>query len=314
MNFLNFEYFLVIVEEGGFSRAARRLYVSQQALSEHVKKLEEEIGVPLLKRDGKLRLTVAGECFAEGAREIFRVKDKMLRDIANVTDKRRRKITLGIPPYDIPPFLPDLLTEYKKSYPQYDYAVIERDDVDISHNFNGIDLYICYMPIDPNTERIFITEDDYCALVISDELIQKTYGKRWKTIEKALMKKHDLSLLKDVPFIMPLKKYGYQSRYITNIFNEYSFSPTVSFESDSGELNASMCIRGEGAYLGHRDYCERKFSKYIDPENGPLKLYRIKTFEAKSDLVICYQKGKHLHPAETSFIETAKKQVNGQNS
>ena len=45
MNFLNIKYFIAIAEEQNISAAARKLYVSQQSLSEHLKKLETEIGV-----------------------------------------------------------------------------------------------------------------------------------------------------------------------------------------------------------------------------------------------------------------------------
>lgn len=48
MNFLNIKYFIAIAEEQNISAAARKLYVSQQSLSEHLKKLETEIGAPLL--------------------------------------------------------------------------------------------------------------------------------------------------------------------------------------------------------------------------------------------------------------------------
>ncbi len=50
MNFRNLQYFLAAAEEKNFTHAARRLYISQQSLSGHVAKLEEELGVPLFER------------------------------------------------------------------------------------------------------------------------------------------------------------------------------------------------------------------------------------------------------------------------
>lgn len=69
MNFLNIKYFIAIAEEQNISAAARKLYVSQQSLSEHLKKLETEIGAPLFIRGNTITLTVAGECFLDGAKE-----------------------------------------------------------------------------------------------------------------------------------------------------------------------------------------------------------------------------------------------------
>lgn len=63
MNFQNIEYFLAVAEYGNFTKAARSLYISQQSLSENIKRLEEEIGTPLLVRGKTVTLTRAGECF-----------------------------------------------------------------------------------------------------------------------------------------------------------------------------------------------------------------------------------------------------------
>jgi DNA-binding transcriptional LysR family regulator len=58
------EYFLAVVEEGSFSRAASRLNVTQPALSQQVKALEHEVGAPLLDRLGRgVRTTAAGRAY-----------------------------------------------------------------------------------------------------------------------------------------------------------------------------------------------------------------------------------------------------------
>ena len=61
MNFRNLEYFLAAAEEKNITRAAKKLYISQQSLSEHIAKLEDELGVPLFERTPNLKLTYAGE-------------------------------------------------------------------------------------------------------------------------------------------------------------------------------------------------------------------------------------------------------------
>ena len=44
MNLLNLEYFLVAAEEMNFTRAAKRLYIAQQSLSNHIARLEDSLG------------------------------------------------------------------------------------------------------------------------------------------------------------------------------------------------------------------------------------------------------------------------------
>lgn len=110
MNFQNIEYFLTVAEFGNITKAAQSLYISQQSLSENIRRLEEEVGTPLFERGGKtLTLTPAGKCFHSGSSKILKIQDKMLREIAIISKTSRCKIVLDVPPMDLPPFLPQVL-------------------------------------------------------------------------------------------------------------------------------------------------------------------------------------------------------------
>jgi DNA-binding transcriptional LysR family regulator len=71
MDLLQLEHFLAVVEEGTFTRAAERVCRTQPAVSQSIKKLEEEIGAPLFARDvHELSLTEAGRVLADYARRM----------------------------------------------------------------------------------------------------------------------------------------------------------------------------------------------------------------------------------------------------
>ncbi|MFL5333346.1 MAG: LysR family transcriptional regulator [Geminicoccaceae bacterium] len=79
LNFHHLRYFRAIVHEGGLTRAARRLNVSQSALSTQLRQLEEQVGHPLFLRAGKrLELTEAGRIALDYAETIFRAGDELL--------------------------------------------------------------------------------------------------------------------------------------------------------------------------------------------------------------------------------------------
>ncbi|KZM74640.1 LysR family transcriptional regulator [Nocardia terpenica] len=72
------EYFVAIVEHGGFTHAAKALRVAQPSLSRSIGKLEQELGVPLFHRVGRSAvLSNAGELMADRARQVLRDLDAL---------------------------------------------------------------------------------------------------------------------------------------------------------------------------------------------------------------------------------------------
>ena len=61
MNFQNLQYFLIVTEEMNVTRAAKRLHISEQALSRQIGKLEKELGAKLFERYPRFTLSPAGK-------------------------------------------------------------------------------------------------------------------------------------------------------------------------------------------------------------------------------------------------------------
>lgn len=75
LNLHHLRVFARVAQEGGFTRAAQSLRLSQPAVSKAVRELERQTGVPLLERAGRAtRLTAAGEALFVRARELFAVE------------------------------------------------------------------------------------------------------------------------------------------------------------------------------------------------------------------------------------------------
>ncbi len=84
-------YFITAVEEGSFSAAARKLYISQPALSKQITSLEEQIGVTLFDRSGyRPKLTEEGTRYYETVSELRAEYDDMLREIRSMSAKQIR--------------------------------------------------------------------------------------------------------------------------------------------------------------------------------------------------------------------------------
>jgi DNA-binding transcriptional LysR family regulator len=76
MELRQIKFFMAVAEERHFGRAAERMYITQPALSQHVRRLERELGAELFDRSARqVRLTPAGEAFLEVARRVSRQAD-----------------------------------------------------------------------------------------------------------------------------------------------------------------------------------------------------------------------------------------------
>ena len=102
--------FAAAAEELNFTRAAKRLFISQQALSSHISKLEEYYGVRLFDRGIPMTLTDAGRALQKHAREILSSVDDYAREVQDIKNFRQGELTVGIPVTRGTIMLPPLLS------------------------------------------------------------------------------------------------------------------------------------------------------------------------------------------------------------
>ena len=92
-------YFLAVAQYQSFTRAARALHVSQPALSQQVRQLEEHLGAQLFDRTGRLvRLTDAGEVYLRYARQALQDLEEGRRALHDVSDLSRGSLRVAVAP------------------------------------------------------------------------------------------------------------------------------------------------------------------------------------------------------------------------
>ncbi|MFF3272605.1 LysR family transcriptional regulator [Streptomyces chrestomyceticus] len=99
MDIRQLEYFLAIVDQGGFHRAATALYVSQPSLSQSVRALERDLGSDLFHRVGRRAvLTEAGQALIEPARAAVRSLATARASVAAVHELRTGRVDVAAMP------------------------------------------------------------------------------------------------------------------------------------------------------------------------------------------------------------------------
>ncbi len=123
MDLAQIETFLAIVEERGFSRAAARLRRTQPAVSQTIRKLEDELGERLFERgsrDGTL--TAAGEVLHRYAERLLRLRNEAASAVAEVRSLERGRLLVAANEYTSHLLLP-VLAKYRATSPQIEIIV-----------------------------------------------------------------------------------------------------------------------------------------------------------------------------------------------
>jgi len=118
------ETFLVVLEEGSFSRAAERLCISQPSVSSRVKRLEEVLRVKLIERNPRsLNATEDGELLRTAAQEALSGLYTVLRQFRERSEAERNRVVVAATPMLAATFLPSIIHSYAQRFPDVDVVL-----------------------------------------------------------------------------------------------------------------------------------------------------------------------------------------------
>ena len=123
MDIPQLETFLAIIEERGFSRAALRLHRTQPAVSQTIRRLEDDLGERLFERGSREgALTPAGEVLRLYAERLLRLRSEARSAVEQLRTLARGRLTLAANEYPSHVLLP-ILAEYRLAHPHLDITV-----------------------------------------------------------------------------------------------------------------------------------------------------------------------------------------------
>lgn len=118
------EIFSIIIQTGSITAAADETAQTPSAVSQQLRRLEEEVGQPLLRRRPRgVVPTEAGLVLAEHARKILRSMDAAQSDLDDLTAGRRGSIIIGAFPSIASSFLPKALERFTSQYPSVSLSI-----------------------------------------------------------------------------------------------------------------------------------------------------------------------------------------------
>ncbi len=203
-----FECFRAVAETGSFSRAAERLGLSQPALSQAVRELEQALGARLFDRTTRrVELTEAGRAFSAivlpGLDEIDRAVEAV-RDLAAL---RRGLVRIAAPPLLAATLVPAALREVARIHPGIDRRLedVATDAIVAQLTAGHVELGLATFP--PGTDALTLVpvfRDRLSAVVRSDDPLAGRDPLRWRDLADrpvvALARESGLRLLTEIGF------------------------------------------------------------------------------------------------------------------
>ena len=205
MELRHLRYFLAVAEELSFTKAARRLHISQPALSQQIRAAEKIAGVSLFHRDaGGIRLTTAGEALLEPASKILTAVADAVRTAKTAASADDHVLRVGLPWAEgLGELTRPILSTFAESFPQTRLIFRSLDPDELYNGLpnDAIDVALARLPLDPETHvwtRLF--EDKPVACVAIGNPIFEADALRIADIIEMPMP--DLALKASVPNLM----------------------------------------------------------------------------------------------------------------
>ena len=127
MNFDNYRYFAAAAEELNFTKAARKLFMTQQALSKQIDKMEKEYNTRLFNRETPMSLTPAGECMYRHVCRILDNERQMRAELDAVLGQESRNLVVGVSYFRSSILIPRIMKEFSGLHPEICVTVKEKN-------------------------------------------------------------------------------------------------------------------------------------------------------------------------------------------
>jgi DNA-binding transcriptional LysR family regulator len=158
--------FLAIVDTGSFTRAAERVNKTQSAVSMHVRRLEEQLGVALFIKQGRgTRLSEEGERLIEYARRIVQTEASALAALSR--NGLSGRVRFGTPDDYSEFFLADILTRFCRRHPLVEVSVLCESSVSLAAQVRARALDLALVTDTEGIENIEVIREDPLVWVAS---------------------------------------------------------------------------------------------------------------------------------------------------
>lgn len=279
--------FYQLVKQGSFTQAANASFRTQSALSQQVRKLEDEFRCQLINRISrkKFTLTPAGERVYQFAVSVMGEHDKLTDDISAIRGLPRGRLTMVAPFTTLYHLFPEPFKSFLDTYPFVELTILDR----------------------PQTQALEMvkTGDIDIAIALESQAPKGLDRRRWRQVDTVLIvpDKHPLLrrkgvTLKDIagyPLILPPRSIE-SRRFIEELFEKKGIPYRVIMESGNVELSSRYVEAGIGISFA------RIVSGLTPPQGRKIRFLPMTGYFGTDHLAVVTRRGKSLPFYAEDFI------------
>lgn len=290
MNYKIFHYIITMAEERNFTRAAKKLYITQPSLSQIIKNEEERIGVLLFDRScNPIALTDAGIEYVRWARQVVSIQQNMERHLQDFSVNEASILRIGILPECSAFILPDPLKAFRETNPNRFVQIRELSSSDLQYSLENSEMDFIVGLTHPDTFK-------YCSEPLYDEQIVLAVTPDFSPVNKDV-EEVDLADYADAPFVM-MEEGQFLYNITHNLCRRCGFVPKTVVECYNLETAMRMVKAGVGITL---------IPDLMSQLVKDLNYYNIKGLTPQSQISVVYQRDRYLTREARELIDLIKK-------
>lgn len=304
------ELIYTIYREQSFSRAAQKLFIAQPSLSAMVRKVEDEVGVPLFDRTSKpIRLTEAGMEYISAVEQIRHIESNFENYLSALNHLEAGSLGIGSNQLLSTLVLPRYISRFLQAYPKIKLSLTDANSTALENQITAGSLDIVidnHILPEEIFERKHLTTE-YLLLAVPAAFpenrtaadYQLTYADIMNGRHISAAKPVPLSYFSSVPFI--LMNRDNDTRKLTDaIFRSADFSPRTLLEMDRLTILYSYIEMGTAASIVSDTLVKNTNLK--DP--SAVVFYPLPSNFAKRDIFASYKRNKFYSKAMKTLIES----------
>lgn len=279
-------YYMELCKQKNFTEAGYACNMTQGALSKQIRKLENELGITLIRRNTrKFELSKEGEIFLSYAKKMTGTYEEMLKNV-----QKNQEIKIGCMPVLAPYHFARLVADFRKEYPDIKLVIDERIASEIQENSDRYDFLILrenMMEDQKNFRFSQLYDDKLCAVLYEKHPL---YGRD----------RLQLKELKDDVFIFPERGSGSYEVFYKSC-EKTGFEPKIAFEFPQANTIMSFVSEGVGVTI--------TFSTvYREAKCAGVKMIPLED-ELHSVISLFYRKNKPLDYAKKQFLNYVREHL-----